>query len=475
MDHVRPSGPTFRADSRGDPVELQRSARRDTVQRHSAMKDKAHSSIRMNRQHIAWVVLALMLAANWVVGARLYSRSPAPAAPNDPYQQMALFTRVIEQIREHYADTNKIGYQDLIYSALKGMLQSLDPHSQFLDAEMYEDMKDDTAGQFGGLGIVVGMKDGALTIIAPMEDTPGFRAGLQPGDRIVEIDNTSTDGMSLSDAVKLLRGEPGTKVTLKILRAPASEFITVTIERANIEVATVKDARLLQDGIGYIRITQFSEPTAEALQKDLDRLHREGMRALVLDLRNNPGGLLSSAIDVAQQFLDRNQVIVSTQGREPQQNKVYRSRVRPRYSHFPMAILVNAGSASASEIVAGALQDNRRAVLIGEKTFGKGSVQSVLPMDDGTAIRLTTAKYYTPSNRVIHERGIEPDIVVAMSPEDLQRLRTQQVQTPAPSTNEVSEVAVEDVQLQRAVDVLKGILKFTQASSAERAAAQTAP
>ena len=430
------------------------------------------SSLRTGTR-LAWLLLVGLLVANLVIGARLYSQEPDVGSEDDPYKQMALFTRVLEQIRENYVETNSIAYKDLVHGALRGMLQSLDPHSQFLDADMYNDMKDDTSGQFGGLGIVISMKDGALTIVAPMEDTPGFRAGLLAGDRIMEIDGNHTDGMAMPEAIKLLRGEPGTKVVLRIMRLPSTELITVNIERANIEVATVKDGKMLEEGVAYVRVTQFSEPTADALRTELDRLRGEGLRALVLDLRNNPGGLLSSAIDVAQQFLDRNQVIVSTQGRHPQQNKTYRARGRPRYEGFPMVILVNEGSASASEIVAGALQDHRRAVLVGEKTFGKGSVQSVLPMDEGTAVRLTTAKYYTPSEKVIHERGIEPDIVVPMPPEDMHRLLNQRLQ-PAGADAEPGEV-VEDLQLQRGVDVLKGILKFTRAEPAERLALRKDP
>lgn len=413
---------------------------------------------------VAWSLAVFLLAANWVIGARIYSKEAPEAESDDPYQQMALFTRTIEQIRENYVETNKTAYQELVYGALKGMLQSLDPHSQFLDADMYKDMQDDTAGQFGGIGIVVSMKDDMLTIISPMEDTPGFRAGLQAGDIIIEIDGKSTEDMALSDAVKVLRGAPGTKVTLSILRQSEADPLKFEIERANIEVATVKDAHFLEDGIGYVRVTQFSEPTAEMLQKELDRLQAEGLRALVLDLRNNPGGLLVSAIDVSQKFLGRNQVIVSTQGRDPRQNRIYRSRSKPRYPDIPIVILVNGGSASASEIVAGALQDNKRAVLVGEKTFGKGSVQSVLPMDEGTAIRLTTAKYYTPSERLIHERGIEPDIVVPMQPEEQARLRGSQVTSDLEISDAEKKKEVDDIQLQRAVDVLKGILRFTKAS-----------
>ncbi len=429
-------------------------------------------STRLSGRAVGWGTLFLLIAGNILLGARLYSQEPDAAQPDDPYQQMALFTRVIEQVRQHYVETNSLSYESLVYGALRGMLQELDPHSQFLDADMYKDMKDDTSGQFGGLGIVISMKDGDLIIIAPMEDTPGFRAGLLAGDRIVEIDGKSTDGMSMQEAVKQLRGDPGTRVTLRILRSPASEFLTFDIERANIEVATVKDARVMEDGIAYVRVTQFSEPTADALQKELDRLKAEGMRALIVDLRNNPGGLLSSAVDVSQKFLDRNQVVVSTQGRDPGQNISYRSRGRARYGGFPMAVLVNGGSASASEIVAGALQDHRRAILVGEKTFGKGSVQSVLPMDEGTAIRLTTAKYYTPSKRVIHDHGIEPDIVVPMAPEVLRNLMNQRIQ---PATNAAPAGTpsheVEDVQLDRALNVLKGILKFSRVDSGGRLAA----
>lgn len=421
---------------------------------------------------LTWAVVVFLLAANWLVGARIYAKEASPNAADDPYQQMALFSRVMEQVRANYVETNKLAYQELIHGALEGMMQSLDPHSQFLDADMYKDMKDDTAGQFGGVGIVVSMKDGLLTIVAPMEDTPGFRAGLLANDVILAIDGKETENMTLSDAVKLLRGEPGNTVALRIGRADVDEPLNVKVERANIEVATVKDAHFIEDGIGYLRVTQFSEPTASALQKEIDRLQGEGLRALVIDLRNNPGGLLSSAIEVSQKFLDRNQVIVSTQGRNAQQNRIYRARSRPRYPAFPIVILVNSGSASASEIVAGALQDNQRAVLVGEKTFGKGSVQSVLPMDEGTAIRLTTAKYYTPSERVIHERGIEPDIVVPMPMEELQRLRMEQLVPASDSADGKERRPADDVQLQRAVDVLKGILKFTRAPSEARMALQ---
>ncbi len=431
---------------------------------------------------LGWLLAVLLLGANLLIGARLYSQEVEAEKRDDAYAQMALFTRVMEQVRTHYVEADKTSYRDLVHGALQGMLQSLDPHSQFMDADMYKDMKDDTAGQFGGLGIVISLKDQVLTIVAPMEDTPGFRAGLLSGDKILEIDGVATDGMSLQESVKKLRGAPGTKVTLRILRPATQAFKTVEIERANIEVASVKDAKVLEDGIGYVRITQFNEPTADALQKELDGLLAQSIRALVIDLRNNPGGLLSSAVDVSSKFLERNQVIVSTQGRSDKDNQVYKAHGRKRYPAIPLAVLVNAGSASASEIVAGALKDNRRAVLIGEKTFGKGSVQSVLSMDEGTAIRLTTAKYYTPSREVIHERGIEPDIVVPIPPEDWRALQMQRIEGGGAEVREEdaaeegeSAKPVEDVQLQRAVEVLKGILRFAQQAGSGLQTARARP
>jgi carboxyl-terminal processing protease len=422
------------------------------------------SIARMGRR-LGWFLLAALLLANLMIGAKLYSQEISTVEREDAYSNMRLFTEAIEQVRKNYVDGDRVAYKDLIQGALRGMIANLDPHSQFMDPEAYEGMKDDTAGQFGGLGIVISIKDSVITIVAPMEDTPGFRAGLMAGDKIMEIDGKSAEGLLLPDAVKLLRGEPGTKVRLKILRPKSQEVKVVEMVRAEIKVASVKDARVMEDNIAYLRITQFNEPTASSLQEELDRLLTNRVDALILDLRNNPGGLLTSAIEVAQKFLNKNDEIVSTLGRDPRKQQVYRSRGPRHYLDFPMAILVNAGSASASEIVAGALQDNKRAILVGEKTFGKGSVQSVLPMQDGTALRITTAKYYTPSHRLIHERGIEPDIVVPMNPEDWHDLLAQRAVPEGADPQDMEAVRggaeVKDLQLQRAVDVLKGIMTFS--------------
>jgi carboxyl-terminal processing protease len=410
---------------------------------------------------VGWALLAAALAVNFVSAARLHARE-SRGDREQAFEKMALFTKVIEQVREAYVETNKVAYTNLIYGALRGMLQSLDPHSQFLDPATYQDMKDDTSGQFGGLGIFVGMKDGVPTVIAPMEDTPGFRAGILPGDKILEIDGKTTEGLALDDVVKRMRGPPGTKVVLRLMRPKTQALRTVEVVRAEINVPSVKDAQLLEDGIGYVRLLSFSEHTAADLQKALDDLNKQGLRALVLDMRNNPGGLLSSAVEVSQKFLKKGDLIVSTIGRTERQLLVEKAGGRVHYLDFPMAILVNGGSASAAEIVSGALQDQHRAFLVGEKTFGKGSVQSVIPMDDGSALKLTTAKYYTPGKRVIHEHGIEPDIVVPMPPEDFRKLwlQRQRPKNSPPTDDAEAEARISDVQLDRAVDALKGVLVF---------------
>lgn len=416
---------------------------------------------------VRWVFIALLFGATLTV-SRLYSKEVDTSEEREEaYRNIGLFTRALEQIRGSYVDAEKVSYEELIEGAIRGMISTLDEHSQFLDEDAYQDMQDDTRGQFGGLGIVITMKDDALTIVSPMEDTPGFRAGLQSDDRILEIDGEPTEGITLADSVKLLRGEPGTEVKLKFLRPQTQAIQEVTIERAEISVASVKDARMLEEGIGYLRVTQFNEPTADTLQEKLDELSGQGMQALVLDLRNNPGGLLRSAIEVSQKFLPSRKVIVTTRGRTLGDDQVYRAGGRDRLVDAPMVVLVNGGSASASEIVAGALQDHRRAVLVGEKTFGKGSVQSVMQLEEASALRLTTARYFTPSDRMIHEQGIEPDILVPLSPEDWRILMTQRARAENPldeSTLTEEEEAVEDVQLNRAVAVLKGVLLFSAKS-----------
>lgn len=430
-------------------------------------------------KRLAVALVAVLLAANLVVATRIYSQAAATKSDKEnPYKQLELMTRVMETIRTQYVDTNKVDYQELTYGALKGMVGSLDPHSQFMEPEVYEDMKSDTEGKFGGLGIQIGLsKEGFLTCIAPIEDTPAARAGLLPGDRIIKIEGKVTDRMSLQDAVKQLRGEPGTKVTFTVFRQkakdPGDRIKDYTIIRDLVKVDSVKDAKLIEDGIGYIRITQFNEPTADEFEKALTSLEATGLDALIIDLRNNPGGLLESARKIASKFVPAGQLIVSTEGRDLSQKIVYRSERGKKRLECPLVVLVNSGSASGSEIVAGALKDLQRAVLVGEKTFGKGSVQSILALPDGSALRLTTAKYYTPSHQVIHEHGIEPNIVVPISEDDERKLMLQRARANLPPEEGTEkEKPVEDVQLSRAVDVLKGVKLFTkQTRSAKPVAA----
>ncbi len=380
--------------------------------------------------------------------------------PESPYDNVQVLARAMQLIRQDYVNEKKVSYRDLTYSALRGMLSTLDPHSQFMEPTDFEDMQEDTRSEFGGLGVVVTMEDGVLTVVNPMEDTPGSEAGIKPGDRILRINGHSTENLTIAQAVEKLRGDIGEKVTLTIQRPSSKEIKDYTLTRVTIKVKSVKDAQILPDAngmkIGYARITQFNEPTAGELAKTLDRLEKEGMQALVLDLRYNPGGLLSSAVDVAGLFLPHGTKVVSTEGRSP--GREYRTRSnygKPRT--YPVVVLVNFASASGSEVVAGALKDLNRAVIVGETTFGKGSVQSVISLPDGSALRLTTQKYYTPSRQVIHEVGVSPNIRATLNQQQEFALLEARRSNEGRLTTEA-----EDPQLSRALDLLRGTLIFSE-------------
>src|ERR1700741_5492567 len=366
-----------------------------------------------------------------IPGALAQEVQPPKTEEDNGYSQIAIFTKALELIRQDYVDENKTSYHDLVNAAMKGMLSSLDPHSQFMDPSDFRDMQDDTRSRFNGLGIEVSMKNGLPTVITAMEDTPAAKAVILSGDQILRINSISTERMDLQDAINILRGPAGAKVSLTLLRPATKEIKEYTLQRAEIKIQSVKGERLLPPEltgpfrIGYIRLIQFNEPTAEELSKAIDDLQKQGMQALILDLRNNPAGLLNSSGDVCGQFLPPNTKVVSTQGRVPSQQHDYStsSVSKPRPS-FPMVLLVNEGSASGAEIVAGALKDLRRAVLVGETTFGKGSVQNVMQLPDGSALRITTAKYYTPSKQVIHGNGVTPNIRVPLTTEQARLLFT---------------------------------------------------
>jgi len=427
----------------------------------------------MNRR-LVYGLVALALGLNLLVGARVFMCSAQAAEKDSPYANIELFSYVLEKVRKDYVDGQNLSYQDLVYGALKGMLNTLDPHSEFMDPEKYKELQNDTQGAFGGLGIVISMKDNFVTVVAPMEDTPGFKAGIRTGDRIVKIDGRSTEKMTLQDAVKTLRGEPGTEVKITVLRPSSGLLKEFALTRAVINVDMVKDINgkkdfpLSENGIGYVRLVQFGEKTSDDLAVALKKRKSQGMQALVLDLRWNPGGLLEQAVDVCEKFLPRGELVVTTEGRNAAQNSTRRAMGRGDViNHMPMVVLVNLGSASASEIVAGCLQDLKRAIVLGEKTFGKGSVQSILPLHDGSALRLTTAKYYTPSHKVIHEEGITPDIIVTMSDEEERDLILKRTPGGIESLDENDRERVanaRDPQLERAMDLLKGITLFTERS-----------
>lgn len=342
------------------------------------------------------------------------ANSPAYAKPNAPeddlYHQIEIFSDAITAIQNDYVET--IPSKDIIYGALKGMLSSLDPYSQFMDPDTFKELQVETEGEFGGLGIEITIRDNLLTIITPLDDTPAYKAGLQAQDRIVRIEDKITKDMTLTEAVKLLRGKPGTDVKLTIMRESEENFKEITVTRDIIAIKAVRKAEILQDNIGYIKLTDFSEKTKSDLDLALEKLAKSGMDSLIFDLRNNPGGLLISSVETVSEFLPTGKLIVYTKGREKNQNIEYRATGKTNFKDMPLIVMINGGSASASEIVAGAIQDHKRGIILGTKSFGKGSVQTVIPMRDGSALRLTTAKYYTPLGRTINETGITPDVSV---------------------------------------------------------------
>jgi carboxyl-terminal processing protease len=418
----------------------------------------------------------MALSVNLIIGARIFSTSAQAAEKDSAYPSLELFTYVLEKVRKDYVDGQNATYQELVYGALKGMLNTLDPHSEFMEPEKYKELQNDTQGAFGGLGIVVSMKDNFVTVVAPMDESPGFKAGIMSGDRIIRIDGKTTEKMSLQDAVKTLRGEPGTDIRLTVFRPSSSQVQEFKLTRSVINIDMVTDVNgkkefpVVENKIGYVRLVQFGEKTSDDLEAALKSLRKEGMQALVLDLRGNPGGLLEQAVGVCEKFLPRGQLVVTTEGRNAAQNSSrYASGHGDELKGMPIVVLVNLGSASASEIVAGCLQDVKRAIILGEKTFGKGSVQSILPMQDGSALRLTTAKYYTPSHKVIHEEGITPDIAVPMSEEEYRDIQLKHAPGGLESLSDKDRERASnahDPQLERAIDLLKGITLFTQRAPA---------
>ncbi len=429
----------------------------------------------LHSKHKGKFILALLVVV-LVTIVTTTTRHSSAASGND-YESIELFTDVLAIVKKSYVE--EVDTKKLIYGAINGMLASLDPHSSFMPPETYKEMKIETKGTFGGLGIEISIKDGILTVISPIEDTPAYRAGIKAGDQILKIDDKYTKDLSIMEAVKRMRGTKGTKVTLSIMREGFDKPKEFPLVRDIIQVKSVK-FKTLDEGYGYVRIAQFQEKTADDLHKALESLQEANkgkLNGLVLDLRNDPGGLLDQAVRVSEQFLDEGKLIVYTEGREKESQMRFASRKGNKQPNYPIVVLINSGSASASEIVAGALQDHKRAVVMGVQSFGKGSVQTIVPLSDNSGLRLTTARYFTPSGRSIQAKGITPDIVVEklelassgekkdsmhLREKDLENHFENEKKEPATEKSEAlplyktDEQVKNDYQILRALDLLKG-------------------
>ncbi|MFC1548425.1 S41 family peptidase [Candidatus Omnitrophota bacterium] len=397
------------------------------------------------------------------------------------FKEIQIFADSITLISTDYVEPIKV--KDLVYGAIRGMMDTLDGYSQFLDPDSFREITEETKGEFGGLGIEIGVRDGVLTVIAPIEGTPAAEAGFQAGDMIVKIDDKVTRDMTLDDAVKILRGDPGTEVTLTVIREDVDELLEFKVTRAIIKLKSIKAVKIIEEDIGYIKIEEFQERTAKDLRRNIKDLKGKGAKSLIVDVRNNPGGLLESAVEVSDQFLVPGTLIVYTEGRDPKKRKEFKSKKRSDFDDMALIVLVNKGSASAAEIFAGAIKDNKRGMLVGVTTFGKGSVQTVIPLKDESALRLTTAAYYTPSGKTIRKEGVDPNIYVKRERPKKKKAKENEKELKEKKKAEVfkkvkkeekkkkeeaeeekkkegKKFLREDNQLQAAVNILKGIQIF---------------
>ena len=362
------------------------------------------------RRDIGLISAGAVLGASLIFGQMVFADNQSNR-PDIPLEELRAFSEIFGRIKNNYVEP--VEDKELLQNAIRGMLSGLDPHSTYLDLDDFKQLREGTSGEFGGLGIEVTMEDGFVRVVSPIDDTPAAEAGLQAGDLIIRLGDKPVKGMDLRDAVDIMRGKPGTDLDLTIIREGEDKPLQVTLTRAIIKVQSVK-SRMLEPGYGYVRISTFQQRTGESLNDAIEQLKKDNdgtLNGLVLDLRNNPGGLLNSAVDVSDSFITKG-MIVYTDGRIPDSKQEFTAKPRDILKGAPLVVLVNGGSASASEIVAGALQDHHRAVILGTKTFGKGSVQTVMPLTDNTAVKMTTARYFTPSGRSIQAEGIVPDIIV---------------------------------------------------------------
>ncbi|MEZ5275879.1 MAG: S41 family peptidase [Opitutaceae bacterium] len=411
--------------------------------------------------------LLLVAAVSFAVGQILVfgirfvqDRSVFPSW--EAHRQADQIEDVLRIVSDNYVREVDASYEKLSDAALKGMLRSLDPHSEYMSEKEFRDLHAETSQEFGGIGVQIEMQAGHLTVVAPIAGTPGEKAGLLRGDQIVRIDDRAVSGLTMNDCLDLLRGRPGSAVELGIERPRSGESFDRRIVREIIMVDNVRDVRMLTESIGYVRIIQFGERTGDEFLDALRKLEGSGMKGLVIDLRDNPGGLLDAAVEVAQPFFDRGELIVYTEGRAPGSRMEIKSKNRQARRDLPVAVLVNSGSASASEIVAGALKDTKRAVVVGETSFGKGSVQTILPLRNNDAVRLTTALYFTPGGQTIHGKGVSPHIPVTLSTEDDRKLTIQRNRMEGLTEAEFEEqfgfAPIRDRQLGAALDALRGLI-----------------
>ncbi len=369
---------------------------------------------------------------------------------------------VLQLVNENYVDEKAVSFSSITHAAIRGITESLDPHTEFMEAKDYKQLQEDISSEFGGVGIQIEQRKNRVVVVTPIAGGPSERAGVMRGDEILSIDGIKLEKSAIDYVVGRLRGKPKTRVTIGFHRPSTKKDFEITIVREVIKTESVRDVQLLPDGIGYLQITQFTERTGGEFIEALNKLADQKAVALVIDLRNNPGGLLDAAVAVAEPFFRKGEIIVYTQGRKPGDREDYKAEADEDPVVVPTAVLINAGSASAAEIVAGALKDTNKAVIVGERSFGKGSVQSIFKLKNGEGMRLTTAKYFTPSGVTIHEKGVTPNVEVVMTPEDDQNIRLQRARRDVKEPGEFKErfgfAPIEDRQLQAAVDVLRGVL-----------------
>ena len=431
--------------------------------------------------NLLWVVI---LAGGLFVSGALVNHVMAVA--RDGYESLETFSNILAIVRKNYVD--EVETKELVKGAIRGMLGALDPHSAYLTEDLYKELQTETQGRFGGLGIEVTVRDGILTVVSPIEDSPAARVGIQTGDQIFKIEDELTQDMGLIEAVKRLRGPKGSRVKISVKRKGSPKLLTFEIVRDVIKVRSVR-AYQLQPGFAYVRLAQFQESTAADMRTAIEKLRPQAgaLKGLILDLRNNPGGLLTQSVKVSDLFLDSG-LIVYTDGRLGHQKQKFSANKEGTWTDFPMVVLVNSGSASASEIVAGALQDHKRAIVLGTRTFGKGSVQTILPLDDRSALRLTTAKYFTPNGRSIQAKGIEPDIIMEQTvasgerpdsnpservreqnlPGHLQNPENVTEQTGSDAERSATQRIMQDPQVKRALQLLQGWEVFKQLGETEQ-------